>query len=70
MNVETNASQADLLARFELIGHGYEEAGKLMEGIKAVTPEAVQKVCKEYIHNLQYVLIGNPATLQIGAFMY
>lgn len=70
LNMETNASQADLLARYELIGRGYQDAGKLMDRVKAVTPEAIKKVCGEYMHNLQYVLIGNPATLQIGAFMY
>ncbi len=68
--METNASQADLLARYELMGRGYEEAGRSMERAKAVTPEAIQQVCMKYMHNLQYVLIGNPATLQIGAFMY
>ena len=70
MGMETNASQADLLARYELIGRGYEEAGKIMDRFRAVTPEAVQKVCKEFMHNLQYVMIGNPPTLQVGAFMY
>jgi zinc protease len=70
LTVETNASQAELLARFELGGRGYEQAARMKERIQKVTPEDIQKVCKEYMHNLQYVLIGNPPSLQIDTFMY
>ncbi len=70
LGVETNASRADLLARYELIGKGFEQADKFLERMRAITPDAIQKVCRASIHNLQYVLIGNPAALQIGAFMY
>jgi zinc protease len=70
LTVETNASQADLLARFELGGQGYEQVARMKEKIQKVTSEDIQKVCKEYMHNLQYVLIGNPSSLQIERFMY
>ncbi len=70
LGVETNASQADMLARYELSGKGYEEGTKLMENIRKVTAEDIQKVCNEYIHNLQFVLIGNPVSLQLNPFMY
>ncbi len=70
MTVETNASQADLLARFELSGLGYEQAGRIKENTLKVTPEDIQRVCKEYMHNLQYVLIGNPVSLNTSGFMY
>ena len=70
LNMETNASRAETLARYELVGAGYEEAAKFMDRVKAVTAESIQGVCRASMHNLQYVLIGNPVMLQIGALMY
>ncbi len=70
MNTETNASQADLLARYEISGAGYAEGEKFMQNIRKVTPADIQKVCQKYMHNLQFVLLGNPAGLQLGPFMY
>ncbi len=70
LTVETNATQAELLARLELGGIGYEQAARMKEKIRSVTPEDIQKVSKEYMRNFQFVLIGNPSSLQIGRFMY
>ena len=70
LGMETNASQANTLARYELSGQGYEKATELMENIRKVTAEDIQKVCNEYIHNLQFVLIGNPPSLQLSPFMF
>ena len=70
MNMETNGSQADLLARYEISGVGYAEGEKFMQNVRKVTPGDIQKVCQKYMHNLQFVLLGNPAGLQLGPFMY
>jgi zinc protease len=70
LNTETNGSQADLLARYELSGAGYLKAEKYLESMRNVTPEAIQKVCQKYMHNLQFVLLGNPAELRLAPFMY
>jgi zinc protease len=70
MNLETNASQANMLAHYELSGAGYQKATKLMENMSKVTAEEIQKVCSEYIRNLQFVLIGNPVSLQLSPFMF
>ena len=70
LNTETNASQADLLARYEISGVGYAEGEKFMQNIRTVTPADIQKVCQKYMHNLQFVLLGNPPGLQLGPFMY
>jgi zinc protease len=70
LGMETNASQAETLARYELSGRGYAEADRLMENIRKVTAEDVQKVSKEYIQNLQFILIGSPASLQMAPFMF
>ena len=70
MRNETFSQQASLLARYELSGAGYKEADKYLDFVKKVSPEDIQKVCKEYIKNLQYVLIGNPSSLEIKNFIY
>ncbi len=67
---ETFSQQASLLARYELSGAGYADADKYLEFVKKVTPEDIQKVSKEYIKNLQYVLIGNPSSLEVKDFIY
>ena len=70
LNTETNQSQADLLARYELSGKGFEEGMKFLENVRKVTPEAIQNVSKASMHNFQFVLLGKPETLQVKAFMY
>ena len=70
LNTETNGSQADFLARYELSGAGYQKAEKYLESIRNVTPEAIQKVCQKYMHNLQFVLLGNPGELKLAPFTY
>ena len=70
MRNETFSQQAGLLARYELSGAGYKDADRYLNFVKKVTPDDIQRVCKEYIKNLQYVLIGNPASLEIKDFVY
>jgi len=70
MRNETFSQQASLLARYELSGAGYKEADNYLDFVKKVSPEDIQKVCKGYIKNLQYVLIGNPSSLEIKNFIY
>jgi zinc protease len=70
LNTETNGSQADLLARYELSGAGYMKGETYLESIRKVTPEEIQKVCQKYMHNLQFVLLGNPGELKLAPFMY
>lgn len=67
---ETNASQRNLLAKFELAGLGYGEVEKILDKYKNVTPESILDVCKKYLHNFQFVLLGNPKTLDIKSFMF
>jgi predicted Zn-dependent peptidase len=67
---ESNQSQASTLARYELSGEGYKEADRLVEHLKKVTPDDILNVCKKYIGNVQFVLLGNPASLQVRAFMF
>ena len=70
MRNETFSQQAGLLAKYELSGVGYQEADKYLNFVKKVTSEDIQRVCKKYVKNLQFVLIGNPSSLEIKDFIY
>ncbi|UCH64880.1 MAG: insulinase family protein [Ignavibacterium sp.] len=67
---ETNQSQAGVLTRFELSGAGFEEADKFIDKLMKVTPEDIQSVANKYMNNLQFVLIGDPESLEVKNFMY
>ena len=67
---ETNASQANILAAYELSGVGYAESAKFKEYMQHVTTEDILNISKKYMNNLQFVLLGNPKTLDIDAFMF
>jgi len=67
---ETNRSQANVLARYELSGAGYQEAANFISDVKKVTPEEIQNACKKYIKNLQFVIIGNPESLEVKNFAF
>ncbi len=62
---ETNRSQANVLARYQLSGAGYEEADKFIADVKKMTAEDIQNACRKYIKNLQFVIIGNSESLGI-----
>ncbi len=66
---ETNQSQAELLARYEMLGGGFAQSQQFIDNLKKVTPEDVQKVSEKFFKNLQFVLLGNPSSLQIKNFM-
>jgi len=67
---ETNASQANVLAAYELSGVGFTESEKYKEYMQQVTLDEILNVCKKYMNNLQFVLLGNPKTLDIDTFMF
>ena len=70
LNNETNQNQATVLTFFELSGSGYEETNKFIEKLMKVTPKDIQSVATKYMNNLQFVLIGNPESLEVRNFMY
>ncbi len=67
---ETNASQANVLAAYELSGAGYAESLKFKDYMQKVTADEILNVSKKYMKNLQFVLLGNPKTLEIENFMF
>jgi zinc protease len=56
---ETNASQADFLARAQLYQGDYHRAMTFMDELRAVTPEAVQSAARQYIKNVRFAYVGD-----------
>lgn len=67
---ETNQAQANSLAFYELSGIGYADAKNFLSHINKITPQDIQTVAQKYLKNLQFVLIGNPKSLEVSNFMY
>jgi zinc protease len=65
---ETNSAQAGALALHELVGGGWRQAGRELERVRAVTPGDVQRVASRYMRNLQFVVLGNPDSIDRQAF--
>jgi len=70
MGNETNQAQANALAWYELAGIGYNEVNQFLTNVNKVTSKDIQDVAQKYMKNLQFVLIGNPESLEIASFMY
>jgi zinc protease len=68
LSQETNAAQAGELAQYELIGGGWRNSIVFLERLRAVTPEDVQRVANKYMRNIQFVVIGNPRSIERSIF--
>jgi zinc protease len=60
---ETNAAQADFLARSQLYGGDYREADRFVQELTNVTPEAVQRVARKYMKGFRFAYVGDPSKL-------
>ena len=60
---ETNAAQADFLARSQLYEGDYKEADRFVDDLKSVTPEAVQRVARRYMKGFRFAYVGDPSKL-------
>lgn len=60
---ETNAAQADFLARSQLYEGDYREADRFVDDLKSVTPEAVQRVARKYMKGFRFAYVGDPSKL-------
>jgi zinc protease len=63
---ETNAAQADFLARSQLYQGDYKAADRFVNDLKNVTPEAVQRVARKYMKNFRFAYVGDPSRLNPG----
>jgi zinc protease len=60
---ETDADQANFLARAALYQGDYRAADAFVDDLRRVRPEDVRRVAREYMRNFRFVYIGDPAKL-------
>lgn len=65
---ETNAAQAGELAQYELIGGGWRNSIEVIERLRSVTPADVQRVAREYMRNIRFVVLGDPRSVDTSIF--
>jgi zinc protease len=65
---ETNLAQAGELAQYELIGGGWRNSIEFFEKLEAVTPGDIQRVSHKYMRNIQFVVLGNPRSVDNVVF--
>jgi zinc protease len=65
---ETNGDQASTLATYELIGGGWRRASTFLDRVRTVTPVDVQRVVREYIRNVRFVVIGDTTKIDPALF--
>jgi len=60
---ETNEALARQLLAHEILGHGWEQMDEFIDRIRAVQPADIQRLAQQYIHHLQWAVIGNPGAV-------
>jgi zinc protease len=60
---ETNADQATFLARAMVYDGDYRQADRFVDDLRRVTPEDVRRVARQYMRDLRFAYLGDPAKL-------
>ena len=60
---ETNAAQADFLARAQLYQGDFRAAERFVSDLRRVTPEDVQRVVRTYMKGIRFAYVGDPSKL-------
>ena len=60
---ETNADQANQLARAQLYQGDWRHAVQFADELRQVTPDDVHRVLRTYIKNVRFVYVGDPSKL-------
>jgi zinc protease len=58
LNNETDAEQANQIARAELYGGDYRLAGQFVEQLRAVTPEQIRDASRKYMRGTHFAFVG------------
>lgn len=66
--LETAASQNDFLARYEIIGNGWEETERFVSKLRKVKPKDVQRVAKQYMMHYHHGVVGDSTKVDRGLF--
>ena len=60
---ETNADQANVLARAELYQGDFRAADRFMDSLRRVTPDDVRRVARRYLKDFRFAYVGDAAKL-------
>lgn len=63
---ETNADQANLLARAELYQGDYRRASHFVDDLRAVTPRDIQNAANKYMVNVRWAYVGDPSKISLS----
>jgi zinc protease len=63
LNNETNAEQANFLARAQLYRGDFRVADLFVDELREVTPEDVQRVARQYMRNVRFAYVGDSLRL-------
>lgn len=65
---EANTDQAAILGTYELSGGGWERAGSFIERVRAVTAADIQRVARQYLMQIRFVVIGDSTKVDRALF--
>ena len=68
MGQERNAEQTGELAEYELIGGGWRNAANVLDRLRSITPDEVRRVANTYMRNMQFIVLGNPQSIDKRIF--
>ncbi len=68
LDQETNAAQAGELAKYELVGGGWRTSTVLLDRLRAVSSDDVERVARTYMRNIQFVVVGDPQKVDRQVF--
>lgn len=71
MKNETNADQANALARAEMFTGDYREVDRFMDELRKVTPADVQRAARQYLKDFRFAYVGDASKLDrslVGQF--
>jgi len=63
MKNETNADQANALARAEVFTGDYREVDRFMDELRRVTPADVQRAARQYLRDFRFAYVGDASKL-------
>ena len=63
LNNETNAEQANFLARAQLYRGDFRVADLFVDELRAVSPEDVQRVARQYMRDIRFAYVGDSQRL-------
>lgn len=69
LDQETSGAQAGELAKYELLGGGWQNSVRFIDGIRSVTPEQIRAVSAKYMKNLQFVVVGDLKAIDRTIFL-